>query len=390
MEHAITRRQLLHSGTALLVASRQLCDAANADTESVRVIERSVISGQPTLYHGWPTLTRRSSGQLVLVWSGGREAHVCPFGRVEMMVSDDDGRHWSWPRVVLDSDLDDRDAGVLETPNGTLLVTTFTSLAYEPILERAEREKLWSAERVQRWRAAQNRLGPQQRPGELGTWMIRSTDGGRSWSPRFDCRVNSPHGPIALADGRLLYAGKELWRGPKSRIGVCESRDDGRTWDWLSTIPSRPGDDPLQYHELHAVQAADGRIVAHIRNHNPANAGETLQSESRDGGKSWSIPRSIGVWGLPSHLLKLADGRLLMSYGHRRRPYGIQARISGDHGQSWSQPLLLSDDGHSGDLGYPTTVQFPSGEFLTVWYELPKGSTHAVLRQARWALNKVT
>ncbi|MEO1993979.1 MAG: sialidase family protein, partial [Planctomycetaceae bacterium] len=183
-----------------------------------------------------------------------------------------------------------------------------------------------------------------------------------------------------------LYAGKELWKGSKSRIGVCDSKDDGRTWNWLSAIPTRSGDDPLKYHELHAVQAADGRIVVQIRNHNPANAGETLQSESHDGGESWSVPRSIGVWGLPSHLLKLADGRLLMSYGYRRRPYGIQARISDDHGQSWSDPLVLSADGNSGDLGYPTTVQFPSGEFLTVWYELLKASSQAVLRQARWTL----
>jgi hypothetical protein len=46
------------------------------------------------------------------------------------------------------------------------------------------------------------------------------------------------------------------------------------------------------------------------------NYGETLQSESSDGGKTWTMPRSIGVWGFPSHLLKLKDGRLLMTYGY--------------------------------------------------------------------------
>jgi len=43
--------------------------------------------------------------------------------------------------------------------------------------------------------------------------MIRSTDGGRTWSPRCSSIVNSPHGPIQLRDGRLLYAGKELADG---------------------------------------------------------------------------------------------------------------------------------------------------------------------------------
>ena len=45
---------------------------------------------------------------------------------------------WTWPRTVLHSGTDDRDAGVLETAKGTLLVTTFTSLAYEPALKKAE------------------------------------------------------------------------------------------------------------------------------------------------------------------------------------------------------------------------------------------------------------
>jgi hypothetical protein len=142
----------------------------------------------------------------------------------------------------------------------------------------------------------------------------------------------------------------------------------------------------VEYHELHAVQAVDGRVIVHIRNHNPENRGETLQTESADGGRTWSTPRAIGVWGLPSHLLRLQDGRLLMSYGYRRAPFGNQARISSDHAATWSEPIVVSDDGASGDLGYPATVELDSGHFLTVWYESLKGSPHAVLRQARWSM----
>src|SRR5262249_54054067 len=90
-------------------ARRPARGAPRARVESV-----TVISKQPPLYHGWPTLARRRGGQLVLVCSGGRESHVCPFGRVEMMTSED-GRTWTWPRVLLDSATDDRDAGVVET-----------------------------------------------------------------------------------------------------------------------------------------------------------------------------------------------------------------------------------------------------------------------------------
>src|SRR5207237_214001 len=155
--------------------------------------------------------------------------------------------------------------------------------------------------------AVHNRLSPERRRAELGQWIIRSTDGGLTWSARLPSIVNSPHGPIQLRDGRLLYAGKQLWTRPK-RNGVCESLDDGHTSRWLAEIPTRPGDNKAEYHELHAVETQGGRLLAQIRNHNATNAGETLQSESDDAGKTWSEPHPIGVWGLPSHLLNLRDG----------------------------------------------------------------------------------
>src|SRR5262249_10675414 len=168
--------------------------------------------------------------------------------------------------------------------------------------------------------------------------------------------------------------------------GVWESKGDGKSWRWLSDIPVRASDSVKEYHELHGVQAADGRIVVHIRNHNPQNQGETLQTESTDGGRTWTTPHPIGVWGLPSHLLRLRDGRLLMTYGYRRAPFGNQARISSDHGTTWSEPVVISSDGAGVDLGYGSTVELEGGQLLTVWYELLRGSQHAVLRQARWWL----
>ena len=393
MSSQISRRSMMKqvaAGSAIAVLSSHTTAhaAPNAKIESIEVI-----SPQPDLYCGWPTVTRRKNGQLWLVWSGGRAGHVCPFGRVESMVSNDEGRTWTWPRVLLDGPLDDRDAGVLETAQGTLLVTTFTSLAYEKILSSAEKRKpsdsgAWPAEKLKHWQAARDRLTGQQRQEQLGSWMIRSTDGGISWSTPYSSFVNSPHGPTQLADGRLLYAGKNIGRKPtdKNFIGVCESTDDGKSWNRLAEIPTRPGDDNNNYHELYAIETDDNRIIAQIRNHNKANSGETLQSESSDGGKTWTVPHSIGVWGLPSHLLKLKDGRLLMTYGYRRKPYGNQARVSEDHGRTWSKPITISDDGPGYDLGYPSTVQLADGSLLTVWYESMKSTPKAVLRQARWQL----
>lgn len=283
----------------------------------------------------------------------------------------------------MDTAIDDRDAGICETSKGSILVTTFTSLAYEPTLTKANG---WDAKRLAMWRGANDRLSAEQRKKMLGTWMMRSADGGMTWSQLFRVPVNSPHGPISLSDGRLLYPGKQLW-SPGQKNGVAVSKDDGVTWSWLSDIPTRPGDDAVNYHELHGVETADKRVIVHIRNHNKANDRETLQCESSDGGKTWTMPHPIGVWGLPSHLLKLRDGRLLMSYGYRKAPYGNQVRVSSDHGRSWSEPLTLSSDGASGDLGYPSTVELADGELLTLWYEKFADNPRAQLRLARWRLN---
>ena len=387
--------------------------APRAEVESTKVI-----SQRPNRYHAWGTIARRSNGELLSVCSGGREAHVCPFGRSEFMRSSDEGRSWSFPRILLDGPLDNRDCGVLETDKGTLLVATFTSSGYESRLAWAESvdpgdELAWSEEKLERWRAADRQTSAAQRDMELASYILRSTDGGASWSAPSRCQVNSPHGPVQLSDGRQLYAGKIFWFGGSGqsagRIGVCESVDDGVTWRWLAEIPTRPGDGLNGYSELHSVETSEGRIIAHIRNDNEANRREILQSESDDGGRTWSTPHPIGGWGFPSHLLRLRDGRLVMSYGHRRRPLGNQARVSEDHGRTWSEAMIVSGDGTSSDLGYPSAVELDDGSLLTVWYELmgsvPEDFTHylensrdeawfkmtqnlprAVLRQARWSI----
>src|SRR5690606_28044818 len=101
---------------------------------------------------------------------------------------------------------------------------------------------------------------------------IRSTDGGVTWSPRINTLVNSPHGPMQLADGRLLYVGRGRATDPTGdrgspfglKLGAAVSLDDGVTWHWAGDIPVMPGHNSGKYHELHGVEAADGRIVVHI------------------------------------------------------------------------------------------------------------------------------
>lgn len=353
------------------------------------VLETRSFSFPHEYYYGWPTVAKRGD-ELFVVASGGREAHVCPFGRVDLFRSKDNGATWSFPQVLCDSPIDDRDAGICVTDKGTILVTTFTSLAYVGAYKneaklRAEGKGTWDEDRFQRWDLTHKRISEEEQKKELGCWMYRSTDGGITWSERYSTPFNSPHGPIQLSNGKLLYCGTELWTA-EHRCGSAVSEDDGQTWQVNGVVPTRDGDTSAQYHELHAVEASDGRIVAHIRNGNPNNPDENLQTVSKDGGETWSTPQAMGLWGIPSFLMKLADDRLLMTYGHRRAPLGIQARVSDDNGDSWSEPLVVYGEGKSGDLGYPSTVQLDDGSLLTVWYEVVDGPL-SKLRLCRWTIS---
>ncbi len=108
---------------------------------------------------------------------------------------------------------------------------------------------------------------------------------------------------------------------------------------------------------------------------------------STDGGVNWSKKQKVAM-GYPSHLLRLKDGTLLMTYGWRKEPYGIRGRSSTDHGRSWSDEFILSDDAANWDVGYPSSVELQDGTLLTVWYEAPEDSHKAALRQSRWRLKR--
>lgn len=356
-----------------------------------------IISNDAT-YHGWGTVARRRDGELLIACSGGREEHVDPFGKVYLLRSADGGDTWTGPDIIADGPLDDRDAGVLETSKGTLIVNWFTSLAWMNYLYRQETGEIdWLPKETQRrWRKERERIAEEVNVREeLGVWAVRSEDGGKTWSDRINTVVNSPHGPIELSDGRLFYAGKgssdfATWQRGSSHesgaMGAAQSTDDGRTWEPLGEIPYAEGHTYRDYHEAHAAEAEGGRLIVQIRNHGEPWKGETIQCESGDGGRTWTPPHSIGVWGTPSHLLKLADGRLLVTNGYRREPYGNQARVSGDGGRTWSEPVTVSGDGAGGDLGYPSSAQLDDGTIVSVWYEKLAGRPRAVLRQARWTL----
>ena len=334
------------------------------DQNLATVLERKVLCKQPGRYIGWPSIAQATNGDLLVVFSGDRTAHVSPDGKTQMIRSRDGGRTWSEPATIHDFPIDDRDAGIVRTNQGTLLVSWFTGPPYHTELQ--------------------------------GHYVIRSTDNGQSWSKPIRTQVTTPHGPVQLADGRLLFLGQKPhcshtkpanYNGPPRdsphAVAIEESRDDGVSWQLIASFPVPEDAKMLSFDEPHLAEATDGKLIAQFRD---CNAPHRLwQSESTDGGRTWSAPWQTPLHGYPPHLLHLSSDWLLSTYAKRWPPFGQYASASRDNGRTWDvENEIRLSAGLNGDLGYPASVELQDGTIWTVYYEIDKAGEKPCLMGTHW------
>ncbi|MEN8202436.1 MAG: exo-alpha-sialidase [Bacteroidota bacterium] len=339
-----------------------------------------MICKQQGKYIGWPSIAKTESGELLVVFSGNRDAHVCPFGITQMVRSSDQGKTWTEPETINNTPLDDRDPGILETKEGTLLVNWFTSLAFD---------KETYYEKNPSWKLHADSLGNATKKHWIGNWTRRSPDGGLSWEEPVKQLVSAPHGPIELSGGSLLYVGTANINNEKT-IGVEKSLDDGQTWQLIASVPINDKDTIAYYHEPHVVELSDGKLIAMFRYNPPDHKNSFLrQSESNDGGESWTTTHKTGIWGYPPHLIQLRNGWILLSYGVRHEPFGEMACISRDGGLTWdTDKEIMVNPAMNSDLGYPASVQLDNGSILTVYYQIDKEGEKTCLMSTHWRLNE--
>ena len=352
------------------------------------------LAGAEFGYFGWPSIARMPDGTLVVASSGLRTEHVCPFGKTVLNYSWDGGKSWSAPRVANDLPLDDRDAGVISLGGKKLLVTWFTSdtRRYFP-----NARKWLKPESLARWETELGHWDDALVNKWLGSWLRLSRDGGDTWGAPILVPVSTPHGPIRLASGDLLYLGKAGFRAgdqENKSIQACRSKDGGRTWLELGRVPVADGTSDSNYHEPHVVELPDGRLLGMIRfqfagAEDPAKGRyinfSLFRTESTDGGQTWTQAHQI-TYGSPPHLLRHSSGALVCVYGYRQAPFGQRAMVSRDDGKTWTTDLVLRDDGPDGDLGYPASVELPGGDILTIYYQKFAAGEKCSLLWTRWRL----
>lgn len=377
--------------------------------DGVTIHWSNVICKEPGHYLGWPTIARKDDGELLVAFSGDREAHRCPYGKNEMIRSQDGGETWSKPATVNSSPMDDRDTGLLALRSGSIVMSWFTGQSWR----RSNLEPYWemiSDDKLDSWRRHVAKLTEETVERWHGHWTRRSTDGGHTWEPAVDSIATTPHGPIELKDGRLLFVGNAEIDGHRALVAVA-STDEARSWHLIGTVPV-PAEHAREvpYHEPHVVELADGRLVTlwrfqpnrhpvehhacHIDTKGYCVCGKDpeehymQQSESVDGGITWSQAHPTPIWGYPPHLVRLHDDTLLASYGVRRVPYGQRACLSHDGGKTWDieNEIVLRDDAPDGNLGYPASLELEPGELMTVYYQVDEPGEKTSIMATRWSL----
>ncbi len=353
--------------------------------------------GEKFGYFGWPTVARLDNGKLLAISSGLRSEHICPWGKTVLNVSDDGGRTWSAPRVINDSPIDDRDAGIVDLGGGKVLASWFTSDTRMYFEEKWVRDWL-GAEELDSWNAKLSNVTDEVAQKHIGSWVMLSGDCGETWDAPVRAPVSAPHGPVRLRNGDLAYLGKpyKSWNDMDvGKISAARSSDGGLTWTVVGQVPVCAGTDPANYHEPHLVELPSGRLIGMIRIEDHAGrklegAGipsfSMMQTESDDGGRTWTAARPLGFHGSPPHLMRHSSGTLVLTYGYRQAPYGQRAAFSHDDGATWEHDWIIRDDGPDGDLGYPSTAELQDGELLTLCYQKIKGDKKCSLLWSKWKM----
>lgn len=227
--------------------------------------------------------------------------------------------------------------------------------------------------------------------------LVRSTDGGQSWSAPWTAVDESldDRNPAMgqLEDGTIVLAysiaGNYDETGTKFKgtrtdrqfdgVYLIFSKDNGKTW-------SKPRRDAA-IHRFYAgqglvspygklVQLPDGTVLMAVYfEFFDQRGNESYVFRSRDGGRSWGEPALLAKHFNETGITRLRDGRLLAALRSEKGGH-LAISASTDQGRTWSTPEPITKDReHPGDL-----IQLADGRVLLVFGQrnAPRG-VHALI-----------
>jgi len=309
--------------------------AATSASPPHRILSRGWAAGS---YQAFPDACRLANGDILCVFYAGHGHVSLPRadwprgGRICMVRSEDEGRTWSEPRVLYDGPDDDRDPHVAQLRDGTVVCSFF------PYRQGAGGKI------------------------EFETAVVVSRDGGWSWEPSH--QVLAPGWAVSapvrtLSEGTCLL-GVYREEGGTAHGGVLRSTDGGKTWS--TPIPIGKDSGVRLDAETDVIELRDGTVLAALR-------GDKVPlhfARSRDGGRTWGGVVDSGFPGHCPHFMRLRSGEIVLTH---RLP-ATAMHVSRDDGTTWGAAMGIDSVGGA----YPATVELNDGTVLVVYYEEGAGS----------------
>ena len=349
---------------------------SNIQSSNIRKVKDIVIYENAQFHAAFPSVIKKQDGEIVVAFRHAPDRKI--FGEKKtnhtdpnsylVSVSSKDGENWTiQPELIYAHPFGgSQDPCLLQLKDGTILCASYG----------------WAFVRPS---GIPNLKEPYLNSGEaifLGGYLVRSLDGGASWSKPIypphitpEVNFNALGNPVPAYNRGAMYEGengKVYWivaatdssSTKKTSNHLLVSNDKGLSWEYASVVAM---DDKASFNEASIYETPEGDLVGFLR-----TAGMDDQAciaRSTDGGKSFNWEQ-MGFQGHPLNAMRLPDNRVLLTYGYRHKPYGIRVRILNAECTDFktAPEIVLRDDGGSRDLGYTWPVQLDDNRVLVTYY----------------------
>ncbi len=342
--------------------------------QSIKKIKDVLIYQDSMFYNAFPSVIKKADGEVLVAFRRAPNRKI--FGEsgnnhvdhnsYMVSVRSTDGENWTKnPELIYAHPFGgSQDPCMLQLKDGTILCTSY---GWQQVRDNG----------------VPNLKQPYFEAGGyifLGGYLVRSFDGGTSWQgPYYPPHIKperhfNAYGEKVPAynrgalyeakDGRILWIVAAHDSIKKTSNYLITSKDKGLTWEYTGVVARDP---KISFNEASVIETPKGDIVGFLR-----TAGfedNAVIARSTDGGKTFKW-QSMGFKGHPMNALQLPDGRVLITYGYRHKPFGVRARILNAECTNFASApeFVLRDDGGGSDIGYTWPVQLDDNRVLVTYY----------------------
>lgn len=338
----------------------------------------------PVEVHGEspPKLAYAPNGELIAVYIVGKEVpgERFPLSALRVVTSSDDGKTWTAPATVTDGEIFGSHSfhALHAAPDGSIYVAWLGKPEGPAASKKSDMADMADMPGMSHGMHAAS-----------ASWIARSTDGGKTWSPgvRVDMGEACPCCRTGLAtskDGTLYMSWRHVFPGSIRDIVVARSNDHGATW----SEPVRVHADDWKFdacpHAGPAI-AVDDKGTLHVTwwTGKEGDAG-VFYAQSTDGGKTFSPATALGVakYSRPAHVQMslAANNRVIVAWddGTKQVPQ-VVVRVSNDGGAHFADASVVSASGRAATFPVIGVV----GDSLSVaWSEVSAQSNTAATAAA--------